>query len=405
MKLFIFEYITGGGFISEEIPSSLACEGSAMLLSVLKGLLNPNFIINILLDKRLAPYSSYFKGVNIKFVKNQEDFNLLFKNNINNSDYFLIIAPEFDNILNKLTKIGESSQSKNLGCNSESIKKTGNKMNTYNTLSSLQKFLPITSKLEIDNLSINDLDNTCRDINYPVVFKPTDGVGGEGISLIKNKSEIEFGIKKIRNCSNQNEFIIQEFIDGDDVSVSLFIKDGTIKPLTLNYQLITLKSPHEETKYKGGYIPFTHNSIKTQDIFDIAKKCIKLIPGLAGYVGIDFILKEKPYIIEINPRLTTSYVGVRELVNIDLYKKLILNLDNRIEIYQNKNIYFSRLEINKSMKFNFNDYTFKNLIQNNLITPLFQFKNGYSCFILLKSNNLKENLGKLENIKKYLLKN
>src|SRR5690606_33405771 len=40
-------------------------------------------------------------------------------------------------------------------------------------------------------------------------------------------------------------------------------------------------------------------------------------PGLAGYVGVDMILvdgdPQRPVIVEINPRLTTSYLGYARL--------------------------------------------------------------------------------------------
>jgi formate-dependent phosphoribosylglycinamide formyltransferase (GAR transformylase) len=48
----------------------------------------------------------------------------------------------------------------------------------------------------------------------------------------------------------------------------------------------------------------------------VAKRVVKSISGLQGYVGVDFVLtKEAAVIVEVNPRLTTSYVGLRRVVN------------------------------------------------------------------------------------------
>jgi Predicted ATP-utilizing enzyme (ATP-grasp superfamily) len=45
----------------------------------------------------------------------------------------------------------------------------------------------------------------------------------------------------------------------------------------------------------------------------IAKNIVNCIPGLSGYVGIDLVLSEGgPLVIEINPRLTTAYAGLRQ---------------------------------------------------------------------------------------------
>jgi hypothetical protein len=61
-------------------------------------------------------------------------------------------------------------------------------------------------------------------------------------------------------------------------------------------------------------VPFD-NPVKGE-AFEVAKRVVKSISGLQGYVGVDFILtKEGAVVIEVNPRLTTSYVGLRRVVN------------------------------------------------------------------------------------------
>jgi biotin carboxylase len=43
------------------------------------------------------------------------------------------------------------------------------------------------------------------------------------------------------------------------------------------------------------------------------------IPGLRGYVGIDFIQTgEGPVVLEINPRLTTSFCGLRAALGVNV---------------------------------------------------------------------------------------
>ncbi|MHA1751900.1 MAG: ATP-grasp domain-containing protein [Candidatus Helarchaeota archaeon] len=404
MNIFIFEYLTGGGFINDKLPPSLVCEGAAMLLTLIKGL-NPDFDVKILLDYRLAGYKEFFKNISPKIIKNTSDFNENFKDYINNSDYYLIIAPEFNNILRDLTLEAENSSAINLGCNSYSIEKTGNKFETFKKLFHLKKYLPATLKANHSNAKISEIYKFCKDLGYPVVFKPIDGVGGGGISLIRNKDEINPGIKKIKINSNENEFIIQEYIKGNDVSVSLFIDNNVIHPLTLNGQLITLGDITNETKYNGGYIPFNNRDFNHDDIFKIAIDCVSSITGLNGYVGIDFVIGEKPSIIEINPRLTTSYIGVRELLKSDLYTQKIIGTIIKPEIDTHKNVYFTRLELRNVHHRIIEKSEFNKLILSNLITPFFKFKDNYSGFILLKSKSFKKNLKKLTRIKNFILKN
>ena len=45
---------------------------------------------------------------------------------------------------------------------------------------------------------------------------------------------------------------------------------------------------------------------------DVALRTCRALPGLRGYIGVDVILTEsEAVVIEVNPRLTTSYLGVR----------------------------------------------------------------------------------------------
>ena len=60
---------------------------------------------------------------------------------------------------------------------------------------------------------------------------------------------------------------------------------------------------------------------------NIALQAVADIEGLLGYVGVDLVLGDDglDYAIEINPRLTTSYLGLRQLCQQNL-AELILRL-------------------------------------------------------------------------------
>ena len=52
------------------------------------------------------------------------------------------------------------------------------------------------------------------------------------------------------------------------------------------------------------------------------------MPGLLGYVGVDLVLGDaadgsRDYAIEINPRLTTSYVGLRALADFNIAEAML----------------------------------------------------------------------------------
>jgi predicted ATP-grasp superfamily ATP-dependent carboligase len=49
------------------------------------------------------------------------------------------------------------------------------------------------------------------------------------------------------------------------------------------------------------------------------------VPGLSGYVGVDVVLgdDDRDWAIEINPRLTTSYVGLRAIAKFNLAEAML----------------------------------------------------------------------------------
>ncbi len=70
-------------------------------------------------------------------------------------------------------------------------------------------------------------------------------------------------------------------------------------------------------KYRGSRVPFDHRAKKRA--LELACSAVNLIPGLGGYVGVDLVLGEDlVQLIEINPRLTTSYIGLRQVAQLNL---------------------------------------------------------------------------------------
>src|SRR5262249_45352566 len=60
----------------------------------------------------------------------------------------------------------------------------------------------------------------------------------------------------------------------------------------------------------------------------LAERAVCPVPGLAGYFGVDLVLGDSAdgrddTIIEINPRMTTSYVGLRKLARGNLMQTLL----------------------------------------------------------------------------------
>jgi predicted ATP-grasp superfamily ATP-dependent carboligase len=103
----------------------------------------------------------------------------------------------------------------------------------------------------------------------------------------------------------------------------LISPSGKITPLLPAYQQISVDGSFS---YQGG--SFVLDKKLCERVARLAKKAVQGIRGLQGYVGVDAILGmpdtgEHDVVLEINPRLTTSYLGLRQATTANLLKCMI----------------------------------------------------------------------------------
>jgi predicted ATP-grasp superfamily ATP-dependent carboligase len=110
------------------------------------------------------------------------------------------------------------------------------------------------------------------------------------------------------------QFIVQKFVEGKAASACVFSTGKKALAVSLNRQFVALGSPEEESGYLGGEVPFKHTLEKTAQ--GAAERAVEAVKGLKGYVGVDMTLTdEEPVIMEVNPRLTVSYVGLQKVAD------------------------------------------------------------------------------------------
>ena len=75
-------------------------------------------------------------------------------------------------------------------------------------------------------------------------------------------------------------------------------------------------------KYQGGVV---NDLIKYRDAFQhVAEKIAQAFSGLAGYVGVDLVVNgDDIHVLEINPRLTTSYVAMHQACGVNPARMLL----------------------------------------------------------------------------------
>ena len=313
-RIFIFEYISGGGFNNKEIPLSLFSEGFGMLRTIIEDFKALDFEVKIMLDYRITKMANLLNCDYIKEVKRAMNTIYEFKASINDCQNVFIIAPEFSKILYNFTKIAEDMGKTLLSMNTAPILLGSSKFQTYRFFTNSRILTPQTFHIKsVENkFNVEIARKSYNLLQAPAILKPEDGVGAESIYLIKNRGEFEkFVNEQIPYLDGNRDYILQKYIKGTDLSASIINQENRLTLLSINSQKINLIQ--NKINYLGGLTPADNSE-------NIKKEIIKLTEHIdlkifKGYFGIDFIRMPdgKIFIIEINPRLTTSYIGIRNV--------------------------------------------------------------------------------------------
>ncbi len=218
----------------------------------------------------------------------------------------LVIAPETNGVLKERCRRVIEAGVASWNCSPAAIGLCGDKLRLAEHL--------LVNRLPTIPARIADFSTPANEMSWPVVLKPRDGAGSCFTFLIQNVLDWEAAIETIREAGVGNQFLVQPYATGRSLSIGMNISlDGKrIECLPVGEQRL---SGDGRFQYLGGRIPANLPSSVSDAIQGVARATCRTIPGLAGYVGIDFVLTDQgdPLIVEINPRLTTSYVGYRQL--------------------------------------------------------------------------------------------
>jgi predicted ATP-grasp superfamily ATP-dependent carboligase len=72
--------------------------------------------------------------------------------------------------------------------------------------------------------------------------------------------------------------------------------------------------------YLGGETPVEHP--RGAEILDLAKKTVEVL-GCQGYCGIDVVVADRIYVVDVNARITTSLVGIAACMEEEIAEILV----------------------------------------------------------------------------------
>ncbi|HVA50065.1 MAG TPA: ATP-grasp domain-containing protein [Pirellulales bacterium] len=300
MKMFVYEYLTGGGLLADAGMSagidSLAREGRAMCAALAADFAAVGGIeVMCLHDARQA--GLHAPNVCWADVRSAAEHDVAFDRAAADADRTVVIAPEIGGVLLERCRRVIAGGGRLLGSSPRLVELAGDKHATAVQLA--EAGVPVPR-----GMPFVPGEPWPRDFPYPAVWKPLDGAGSQGLRFIEH-SEVP--------CvdASRRRGRLEAFCPGMAASVALLCGSNEQVALPPCRQRL---SRDGRFHYLGGALPLPPPL--SDRATRLARRAIQSLPGPLGYLGVDLVLGEsddgsRDVVIEINPRLTTSYIGLR----------------------------------------------------------------------------------------------
>jgi tyramine---L-glutamate ligase len=210
----------------------------------------------------------------------------------------LIIAPETGTILQNRTEAVERAGARLLGSNPDAIALAADKGRTGLHLEA--RGIPAPASLVVEPAA-----GLPADAPYPAVLKPIDGAGAMNTFFVAGPGDLPPAARAM------GEALLQPFLPGAPMSASFLVDVGG-RPWLLGVGRQRIVCRGGAFGYRGGILP-----VPPPPGFEVVEAAVASVPGLRGFVGVDFIWEESGgcvWVLEVNPRPTTSCVGLCALL-------------------------------------------------------------------------------------------
>jgi predicted ATP-grasp superfamily ATP-dependent carboligase len=310
MRVFLYEWITGGGLVEESgrLPVSLLAEGSAMVAALAADFAAiPGCRVTAFRDMRL--HEPALSCCDVVEIHSKPEWGEAFDRAASEADWTLAVAPEFDKILLSTVRRAERAGGRLLNASAEFIAVASDKHRTAEQLRKAGVPAPLGRVLAADE------EKLPADFDYPAVLKPLEGAGSQHTLLVHGPRDEPPPHPWPRR--------LEQFCEGRAASIAVLCGQAENFALPACWQRL---SSDGRFTYRGGAV--IENEALAQRATTLALRALNALPAARGYVGVDLVLgnAEDGYadtVIEINPRVTTSYVGLRRAVECNLAQAMI----------------------------------------------------------------------------------
>lgn len=299
MRILLHEFVTGGGWYQHTggpPPPSLAAEGRAMLAAMATDLAAAGIALDVLGDVRCPDMA--LPGCTIHEITSAAEEQHTLLRLAAEADWTLLIAPEFQGHLLTRCRAVEAAGGRLLGPSSSCVALATDKHALCEHLARHDINVP-------RGLALDPGEPLPSDFPYPAVLKPRDGAGSLGVERVDSWS--------VARLSGPSPARLEAFCPGQPTSVAVLCGPSHSVTLPPCFQSLGGESGFS---YLGGSLPIPDDLAARAA--NLAGRAVASLPRPLGYLGVDLVLGDEKFgagdvVIEINPRLTTSYIGLRAL--------------------------------------------------------------------------------------------
>ncbi|MDQ0505644.1 ATP-grasp domain-containing protein [Xanthobacter agilis] len=290
MRVFICEFVTAGGLRGQDLPETLVPEGTRMrdaLIADIEALPGVGGLLLAHDDRLPAPQASSVP------VGANDDPWAIWAGLAAQADVVWPIAPETHGLIARLIRLMRAQCAHVVACDLAAVEICSSKFLTAQRLAAMA----------LPHVPTFRAAAPPPELTGPVVTKPDDGAGCENTRRWASPDA----------APRDPDLIIQPFVEGTPASLTVLVRPDGVTLLTVNRQHLT------ETDGMLSLSGLTVGALgEDERLARLVPAVVAAIPGLSGIIGIDIILTPAgPVVVEVNPRITTSYAGLHQALAIN----------------------------------------------------------------------------------------
>lgn len=187
-----------------------------------------------------------------------------------------------------------------VGISEETALKATNKAFMRDALRLAGVPIPLYYRVNGKEAFVEAVENV-RKAGYQCIVKPADNSGSRGVDLLSTEGNLDKAYEYTATYSRSGEIVVEEYMEGSEVSVETLAVDGNIHVIQITDKLTTGAPYFVEM---GHSQPSKHDDVTKERIEEVAVSANKAIGIMNGPSHTEIkITKDGPKIVELGARL------------------------------------------------------------------------------------------------------